>query len=57
MVLSMNIMLVILFCFAWLFNMDSRQAEGEGNGDVFSSLAYWQRLVEILLGAFKHLHI
>lgn len=37
--------------------MDCMQAEGEGNGDVFSSLAFWQRLVEILPGAFKHLHV
>lgn len=33
------------------------QAEREGNGDVFSSLACLQRLVEILVGAFKHLHM
>lgn len=53
-------MLVIncfLFCFAWFFNMDCMQAEGEGNGDVFIFLTCWQRLVEILLAAFKHLHL
>lgn len=35
--------------------MDCMQVEGEGNGDGFSSLACWQRLIEILLGAFKTL--